>query len=41
MWWVAEDDPIRFEKLQIMSMMEYLFLLNKKIGDALKPVHGR
>ena len=36
MVWLAQDDPLKLQAFEQMPMLEYLLLLDKKIGDVLK-----
>ena len=36
MLWAAGDDPIRFDALMRMPLIEYYILLDKKISDVKK-----
>lgn len=36
MAWLAQDDPLKLRAFEQMPMLEYLLLLDKKIGDVLK-----
>ena len=36
MAWLAGDDPIKMQAFEQMALLEYLLLLDKKIGELLK-----
>lgn len=36
MCWLAGDDPMKLKAFEQVALLEYLLLLNKKIGDVLK-----
>jgi hypothetical protein len=36
MVWLANDDPIRMQAFEQMPMIEYLLLLDKKVGELYK-----
>lgn len=36
MCWLAGDDPVKIQALERMPLLEYLILLDKKIGDTKK-----
>ena len=34
--WLAEDDPVRAEYLERETMINYFYMLNKKMADAVE-----